>query len=104
MPTIFNSGPVNIQLGNSAHFAVEFLDSNDELTVPLTGELTIVYPTTSGGTASATVTLTNNNSFFVGTWSSASAGLGTATWTVTADSDPTVQATGQLRIIQRQAT
>ena len=102
--TVYNSGPVNIEQGNSVDFAVEFLDSTGALTVPSAGSLSIAYTNTSNASATETVTLANVNSFFTGTWSSTSAALGLATWQATATGSTVVQATGQLRIIQRQST
>lgn len=102
--TVYNSGPVNIEKGNSAQFAIEFLDSSGDLTVPSSGNMTVVYTNTSLATQTDTVTLTESNSFFTGTWSSTSAALGLATWSVTMAGSTTVQATGQIRILQRQST
>lgn len=99
----YNSGPINIQQGNSANFTIEFLDDDGDLTVPSSANLSITYTNTSNTSQTDSVTLTNSNSFFTGTWSSTSAALGLATWEATAAST-TVQATGQLRIIQRQST
>jgi len=104
MTTVYNSGPINIEQGNSASFAVEFLDSSGNITVPSSGTLTITYTNTSNTTQTDTVSLTNNNSFFTGTWSSTSAALGTATWIATMAGSADTQATGQIRVIERQAT
>ena len=101
--TVYRSGPINIEAGNSANFAVEFLDSDDELTVPLSGTLSISYRNTSGASVTDVISLTVLDSFFTGTWSSASAALGIATWSVVGDSTA-IEAIGQLRIIQRQST
>lgn len=95
----FQSGPVNISQGNSAQFVVEYFDADGDLTVPTTAEMTVTYVNTSNGTSVDSVTMTLSNSFFTGTWSSATAALGLATWVATADGGSTTQATGQLRII-----
>lgn len=102
--TVYNSGPVNIEAGNTANFAVEFLDTSGAVTVPSTCNFTISYTNLSNATATETVTMTQSNSFFTGSWSSTSAALGLATWVATMSGSTAVQATGQLRIIQRQST
>lgn len=96
------SGPVNIQQGNTADFVVEYVNATGGYTVPATGELSVVYTDTAGNTTTDTQTLTVSNSFFIGSWDSATAALGLAIWTVTANST-TVAATGQIRVIERQA-
>ncbi len=103
MPSVFTSGPVNIQQGNSASFVIEFLSSVGSLSVPSSGSLTISYTNLSNSLTSESFNLTVNNSFFTCTWSSTSAALGLATWTVVAASTVT-QATGQIRVIERQST
>lgn len=99
----YQSGPVNIAQGNSAEFVVEYFDSDGDLTVPTTAQLTVTYTNTSNTSTVDSVTMTLVNSFYTGTWSSATASLGLATWQAFADGGATVQATGQLRIIDRQA-
>src|ERR1019366_221171 len=94
--TVF--GPVNITQNNSAQFAIEFL-SNNSLTVPSSGNLTVSYTNNSNAAQTDTVTLTLNNSFYQGTWSSTSSALGLATWTLTAAGSTSTQQTGQLKII-----
>lgn len=100
----FNSGPFNIQQGNSANFVIEFLDSSGSLTVPSTASLSVTYTNTLNASQTDSVTLTETNSFFTGTWSSTSAALGLAVWTATRTGSTETQSTGQLRIIQRQST
>lgn len=100
----YNSGPFNIQQGNSANFVVEFLDSSGDLTVPSSADLTITYTNISDSSQIDSVTLTETNSFFTGTWSSTSAALGLAVWSATCSGSTEVQSTGQMRIIQRQST
>lgn len=102
--TVFDSGPINIQQGNSASFTVEFLSSIGELSVPSSAYITVSYTDITNTSVSETVDLTNTNSFFTGTWSSTSAALGLATWIAIAATSTTTQATGQLRIVQRQST
>lgn len=97
----YQSGPVNLQQGNTANFVVEFLSSGI-LTVPSSATMTVAYTNTSNTSQTDSVTLTNTNSFFNGRWSSTSAALGLATWTVISAASTTVAATGQLRIIDRQ--
>lgn len=102
--TVYNSGPVNIEQGNSANFTIEFLDSTGSLTVPSSANLTVAYTNTSFSSQTDTVSLSLSNDFYVGTWSSTSANLGVAIWTATSATGSSVGATGQLRIIQRQST
>lgn len=101
---VYESGPINIQQGNSANFTVEFLSSTNELTVPSSAYLTIDYTNLSNTATTETVDLTNTNSFFTGTWSSTSAALGLAIWNVIAATSTESQSTGQIRVLQRQST
>lgn len=106
--TVYQSGPFNIEQGNSAAFAIEFLDSAGSLTVPSSAELSITYvsltSTSPVSTVTESVTLTLENSFYTGTWSSTSARLGLATWVAMAANSTAVQSTGQIRVLQRQST
>lgn len=102
--TVYESGPINIQQGNSAEFTIEFLSSTGTLTVPSSANLTVSYTDLSNNAIVDTVGLTNTNSFFTGTWPSVSAALGLAIWNVTAAGSTVSQSVGQLRIIQRQST
>ncbi len=102
--TLYNSGPVNIEFGNSAEFTVQFLDSSGNLTVPSTCNFTISYTNTSNTVQTDTVTMTESNSFFTGIWSSTSAALGLATWGVTMAGSTVTQAAGQIRVLQRQSS
>jgi hypothetical protein len=99
----FLSGPFNIEQGNSAQFVVEFLDTTGVLTVPPSAAMTVVYTNTSFSPQTDSVTMTSVGSFFTGTWSSTSAGLGLATWTATALPSSVQAAQGQIRVIQRKA-
>jgi hypothetical protein len=100
----FNSGPVNIQYGNSAAFVVEYLTSSGALTVPLSGAISVTYTNTSGSSVVDTVTLSQNNNFFTGIWGTSLASLGLATWVATAGGGSTTWATGQIRVLQRAST
>lgn len=100
----FQSGPFNIEQGNSASFVVEFLDANNFTSVPSSASMTVVYTNTANTTQTDSFTLTQANQFFVGTWSSTSAALGLATYTAIANSSVGSVAQGQLRIIQRRGS
>lgn len=91
-------GPTNIVQGNSARFVVSFL-SDGAITVPSSGNLTIAYTNTSSAAQSDTIDLTQVGDFFTGTWSSTSAALGIATWTLTSAGSTSTQQTGYIRII-----
>ena len=94
--------PTNIGYGNTARFVVEFFDSDGALTVPSSGTLTITYIDQSALTSTSTsISLTQTNSFFLGTWSSTGAALGIATWSVSAPGITAPAATGQIRVIDR---
>jgi len=101
--TVFNSGPVNIEQGNSANFTLEFLDATGAITVPTAPAMVVNYINTSSVSQSQSVTLSLVNEFYTGTWASLTASLGIATWVVTSEIS-SVGATGQLRIIQRVST
>lgn len=100
----YQSGPVNIEQGNIAAMTVEFLDSSGDLTVPSGGTLAISYVNLSNVVTSETITLTADNSFFIGDWSSTSAALGLATWDAYATGSTVSQASGQIRVLQRAST
>lgn len=97
----FQSGPFNIQQGNSVEFVVEFLSSAGLLTTSPSATMVVTYTNTSNATQTDTVTMASVGSFFTGVWSSTSAALGLATWTATALPSAVQAAQGQLRIIQR---
>lgn len=99
----FQSGPFNIEQGNSAQFVVEFFDSTGLLSVPPSATMSVVYTNTSNATQTDTLTLVSVGSFFTVTWSSTSAALGLATWTATALPSSVQAAQGQIRVIQRKA-
>ncbi len=98
----YQSGPVNIQQGNTANFVVEYFDAAGIYTQPVSGSVTVAYTDTSNTQVTDTVTLALTNRYFTGAWSSASAALGLATWVVYANGSLAVAQTGQFRIIDRQ--
>ena len=100
MVLAFQSGPFNMEQGNSAAFVIDFFDINGVLSIPSAPGMTVTYTNTSNATQVDTVTLTQNGSFFNGTWSSTSAALGLATWLTTSPSSVQVS-TGQIRVLQR---
>lgn len=100
MPTPYPYTPVNIQQGNTANFVVEYFDAAGIYTQPLSGSVRISYTNTANNAVIDTVSLTLTNRFFTGSWSSASARLGLATWV--ALSNGVECETGQIRVIQRQ--
>ena len=92
-------GPVNITRPNSAFFTAEFYDSSGNTTVPSGATITVTYVNTSSVSQTDTVTLALTGDFFTGTWSSALASLGLATWQVFATGNSTAEQTGQIRVI-----
>ena len=97
------SGPFNLEQGNSANLVVAYYDANGVRTVPLSPTFTVTYTNTSNAPQVDTVSLRQSNVFFLGTWSSTSAALGLATWN-TATSSGLLLSTGQFRVIQRKAS
>jgi len=93
-------GPVNITQGNSAFFTAEFYDANGLLTIPSGANVQISYINTSNVSTVDTISLALTNSFFTGTWSTALASLGLATWNLFATGNSTAQQTGQIRVIE----
>lgn len=102
--TTFNSGPFNMEQGNSIAFTVEFLDQNGFTSIPSSASMTVAYNNTANSSQTDIVTLNVANKFFVGTWSSTSAALGLATWTAIANSSVAQVKQGQLRVIQRKGS
>lgn len=92
-------GPVNIQQGNSAFFTAEFYDSSGNTTIPSGATLSITYINTSNASTTDNVALSQTGSFFTGTWSSALASRGLASWTITATGNSTASQNGQIRVI-----
>lgn len=92
--------PVNIAYGNTARFVVEFLDSDQALTIPSSATLTVTYIDRSALTSTSTsIGLTQTNSFFLGTWSSTGAAIGLANWSVSAPGITSPAASGEIRVI-----
>jgi hypothetical protein len=104
MVATLQSGPFNIEQGNTANFVIEFLDANKNYTVPANPSLQVAYTNTSFSSQTDTVTLTNIGGFFNGSWSSTSAVLGIATWTATTPTTSVIVRIGQLRVIQRRGS
>lgn len=92
-------GPINITQGNSAQFTLEFIDSSGNITTPSSANLTVTYTNTSLASQSDSVTLALTGSFFTGTWSSTSARVGLATWTLTGAGSTTTVQDGIIRVI-----
>ncbi len=92
-------GPVNITFGNSANFVAEFLDSDGNITAPSSGTITVAYTNASNASQTDTVSLTATGSFFTGTWSSTSASIGLATWSLYSSTGTTAVQTGIIRVI-----
>ena len=92
-------GPVNITKGNSANFVIEFVDSSGNVTTPSSANLQVAYTNTSLTSQTDTVSLSLAGSFWIGTWSSTSASLGLASWSLTGSGSTTVAQNGQIRVI-----
>lgn len=92
-------GPVNIQYGNSAFFTAEFYDSNGLLTVPSGATLSITYTNINNVSQTDTLAMSLSNSFYTCTWSSSSAALGLALWTVIAAGVSSASQLGVIRVI-----
>ena len=88
----------NIKQGNTAQFVAEFLDADGDLTIPAGAVLNIDYPL-GITSASTSITMTQQDSFFTATWSSSVSDLGLAPWNITATGSTVSQAQGDLRII-----
>jgi hypothetical protein len=88
----------NVTYGNILEFIAEFQDSNSVITTPPSAVLNIVYPQ-GLTTASTSITMTLQNTFYTATWFSSVSDLGPATWTVTAAGFSTSATSGDLRII-----
>lgn len=92
--------PINVTIGSTVKFTVEFFDSNQILTVPTSATLTITYPISSDSLTivSCAISMTPAGSFFTATWGSGAAALGLSSYSVSAPGQiaPT---TGTLRIL-----
>ena len=93
-------GPVNIKSGNSAYFTAEFYDSNGNLTIPSGATATVTYTNTSNAQQTDTITLSPINSYYNGTWSSTSAALGLASWSIFSTGNSTAAQQGIIRVIE----
>jgi hypothetical protein len=92
--------PTNITQNDTVEFTVEYVTSSGALTIPSSGALFVEYTTLAGSTALDAINLTQDGSFFVGTWGSSVSRLGPALYTVTAPGMATTPASsGELRII-----
>lgn len=90
--------PINLTLGNSAQFIVEYLSSTGARVVPATGTVTVTYY--QGGVQfTDTINLTAQNSFFTGVWNSSSVDYGPANWAANAPGVPSPAKTGTIRVI-----
>ena len=88
----------NVSAGNSCEFIAEFVDANGVITTPSGATLNITYP--SGlTTASTSIVMTLQGSFYIATWFSSVSDLGPAPWNITAAGFSTAIITGDLRII-----
>lgn len=91
--------PINVLEGNSVKFVVEFISSaTGNLVSPTSASITIDYHV-SGVATSTTIDLTQEDSFWTATWSSAGADLGLVTWSTASSETTNPAATGDLRII-----
>lgn len=92
--------PINVTLGSTVKFTVEFFDSNQILTVPTSATITVTYPPSSNSLtlASCAIAMTPIGSFFTATWGSGVAALGLSSYSVSApgQASPT---TGTLRVL-----
>jgi hypothetical protein len=87
----------NVKSGNSCQFVAEFVDATGNITIPPAATLNIAYPV-GLTTASTSITMALQNSFFTATWNSSVSDLGIATWTITVTGS-TVSTGDTLRII-----
>lgn len=93
-------GPTNIQKNNSAFFTAEFIDSFGNITIPAGGAtLTITYTNINNASQTDAFIMTSINSFFTATWSSTSASLGLADWSIVATGFSSLAQIGQIRVI-----
>ncbi len=92
--------PINVTLGSTVKFTVEFFDSNQILTVPTSATITVTYPLSSANLTlvSCAIPMTQVGSFFTATWGSGVAALGLSSYSVSApgQASPT---TGTLRVL-----
>jgi hypothetical protein len=92
--------PINIMEDNTVKFIVEFISSaTGNLVSPTSASVTVNY-FVSGVATSTTIELTQQNSFWVGTWDTTGADLGIVTYTTASSETTNPASTGELRIIQ----
>jgi hypothetical protein len=99
----FQSGPVNLEQGNTANFVIEFFDGTGATFVPPAPIMTISYINTSAIGQTDNIPLSTAGSFFTGTWSSSGSSLCLATYNAVAAST-TTPISGQIRILQKQGS
>ena len=87
----------NVKYGNSCQFVAEFVDANNQITIPLSATLNLSYPTGLTYT-SCSIGMTQSQSFFTATWLSCVSDLGAAFWNITSFAS-TVNVQGDLRIM-----
>jgi hypothetical protein len=92
-------GPVNIVQGDSAEFVAEFFDSNGAITVPTGATLSVSYTNINNASQTDNTAMTALNSFFTAVWSSTSASLALANWSITAAGNSSASQVGQIRVI-----
>ena len=92
-------GPVNITYGNAATFVAEFTDDNGNITAPSSATMTVAYTNILNATQTDTVSMTATGSFFTGIWSSTSAALGLANWSLFSSTGSGAVQTGLIRVI-----
>ena len=91
--------PINILENNTVQFVVEFLSSaTGNLVSPTSAAVTVNYHV-SGVATSTTIELTQQGSFWVGTWSTVGADLGSVVYTTESSATTNPASTGELRII-----
>ena len=92
--------PINVTLGSTVQFTVEFFDSNQILTVPTSATITVTYPLSSNSLtlASCAIGMTPVGSFFTATWGSGVAALGLSSYSVNAPGQAT-PTTGTLKVL-----
>ena len=91
--------PINILSGNTAKFVVEFTDSAGDLASPSSAAITVSYLVSNVAT-STTFDLTQENSFWYGSWSTVGVDVPSdATWLVMSSLLAVPAKTGTIRII-----
>jgi len=91
-------GPTNLSANDTAMFVAEFLDEENSLTVPSGATLSVTYLNINNAVQTDDVAMSLSNRFYAATWSSTSAALGLAVWTVTSIGESSAAQLGLLRI------